>query len=71
MNARELLDALEMRMGSMDHKRVLAKAAEDREIVEIVESVCQEFSSERWFETTFHPIDESDPMLQVTKSLKW
>ena len=25
----------------------------------------------QWYETTFHPIDESDPMLQATKSLKW
>lgn len=71
MDARELLDAIEMRLGAMDHKRILAQESDHQELVGIIESVCQEFSQVRWFETSFHPIDESDPMLQATKSLKW
>ena len=71
VDARQLLDSLELRLGSMDQKRVLAHEADDREIQSIIETICQDYQEQKWFETTFHPIDESDPMLQATKSLKW
>ena len=73
MDPRQLLDELELRLGAMDNKRVLASQDESREISELIETVSAEYDSEaaKWYETTFHPIDESDPMLQATKSLKW
>lgn len=73
MDARALLDALEQRLGAMDQRRVVSQVEQDQETTAIIQAVCAEFNQteKKWFETTFHPIDENDPMLQVTKSLKW
>ena len=63
MEARQLLDALELRLGAMDQRRTLSHPEEDQEITDIVQSVCAELADNQWYQTTFHPIDENDPML--------
>ena len=63
MDARQLLDALELRLGAMDERRVVSNQEEDQELNQIINGVCEEFTGNKWFETTFHPIDENDPML--------
>ena len=71
VDARQLLDSLELRLGSMDQKRVLSEKSDDAEVSNMIQSICQDYLEHKWYETTFHPIDENDPMLQATKSLKW
>ena len=44
MEARQLLDTLELRLGAMDQRRTLSQPEEDQEITEIVQSVCAEFA---------------------------
>ena len=87
MDARQLLDALEMRLGAMDNRRMAStvvskgQAEESDVVTQVISDLCTELGSlaaaeeakntTAWYETTFHPIDENDPMLQATKSLKW
>lgn len=40
MDPRKLLDALELRLGAMDQKRLLATEEENREIKEVILEVC-------------------------------
>ena len=58
----ELLNALEMSLGSMENRRQLSSPEEQQELVELIEAVSKEYTAE-WFASEFHPIDESDPML--------
>ena len=44
MDARELLDALEMRIGSMDQKRVLKEGGQGEDVsMKVIKAVCAEF----------------------------
>ena len=54
----------------MDKKRQLSGTEKDQELAELISSLSKEYTQE-WFASEFHPIDESDPMLQAQNSLKW
>jgi len=75
INESEIKDSMDLLASVEKHHFELAKGT--RELYHyqngehLVELLAKDLQKQDWFQCDFHPIDESDPMVQAQASLKW